>query len=118
MKIKLIKPITKIRMKLNNFTCYIPLLANRYPLTANSCPLSITSASGGSGNRLSRGLLIMQNEPNFRTSPMLLTTVTAATYNEKPLVNPKITNPIEPNTNPIAKRPKINANFCYDRELQ
>ncbi len=28
-------------MRPNNFTSYIPLLANRYPLTANSCPLSI-----------------------------------------------------------------------------
>ncbi len=28
------------------------------------------------------------------------------------------TNPIKPNTNPIRKRPKINANFCYDKDLQ
>jgi len=63
-------------------------------------------------------LLKMQNEPNLRKSPMLLTTVIAATYNEKPLVNQKITNPIEPNTNPISKRPKTNANFCHDRHLQ
>ena len=60
----------------------------------------------------------MQNEPNFQKTASTLSAVIAATYNEKPLVNPKITNPIEPNTNPIGKRPKINPNSCHNRELQ
>jgi len=45
-------------------------------------------------------LLKMQNEPNLQTSPVLLTTVIAGTYNEKPHLSPKPTNPIEPKANP------------------
>ena len=83
------------------------------------CPLSITSALGGPGNPPKCGQnLFMQNKPNFQTNRQTLTLVMAGSYNEKPLVNPKITNPIKPNTNPIGKRPKINANFCHYRDLQ
>ena len=60
----------------------------------------------------------IQNEPNFRRSGLKLTAVIAGIYNEKTRVNQKITNPIEPNTNPIGKRPKINANFCRNKDLQ
>jgi len=60
----------------------------------------------------------MQNEPNFQGSRQTLTLVIAETYNERPLVNQTITNPIEPNTNPIGKPPKINPNSCHNRKLQ
>ncbi len=125
----IIKPKTKITLKTssNNRVRRRQIRHRRtiYNLTSDICLLisvrhhiSITSASGGSGNRLSRGLPFMQNEPNFQTNWQTLTLVMADTYNEKTLVNQKITNPIEPNTNPIAKRPKINANFCHNKDLQ
>ncbi len=60
----------------------------------------------------------MQNEPNFQCSRSKLNAVIADSYNKISLVNQKITNPIEPNTNPIGKPPKINANFFHNRELQ
>jgi len=62
--------------------------------------------------------LFMQNEPNFQCSRSKLNAVIADSYNKISLVNQKITNPIEPNTNPIPKRPKINPNSCNNRELQ
>ena len=43
----------------------------------------------------------MQNEPNFRNCGPRLNAVLTGSYNEKPLVNQKITNPFEPKTNPI-----------------
>jgi len=60
----------------------------------------------------------MQNEPNFTMHLSKLSAVLIETYNDITLVNPKITNPIEPNTNPIARWIKINANFCHYRDLQ
>jgi len=62
--------------------------------------------------------LKMQNEPNFTMYLSLLSDFLIETYNKTRHVNQKITNPIEPNTNPIEKRPKFNANFCYHRNLQ
>jgi len=62
--------------------------------------------------------LFMQNEPNFQCSLSKLSAVLIETYNERTLPDTTKTNPIEPNTDPIEKRPKINANFSYDRHLQ
>ena len=44
--------------------------------------ISITSASGGSGNRLSRGLPITPNKPNFQTAGLTITLDMIRTYNE------------------------------------
>ena len=60
----------------------------------------------------------MQNKPNFQTNRKTLTLVKERTYNDITSVNQKITNPIKPNTNPIGKPPKTNANFCHYRDLQ
>ena len=132
MKITIIKPKTKITMK----TLTDNLLRPRpipYLLIAVCCKLSavrnllhaahhctsITSVLSEPGKAPKCGQnLFMQNEPNFTRHLSKVSAVLIKTYNEKPLVNPKITNPIEPNTNPIGKRPKINVNFCYDRDLQ
>ena len=82
MKITIIKPKTGITMKPNNFTFQIPLLANRYPLTANSCPLSITSASGEPGNPPKCGQNpFTPNKPNFKLSRMSVTHDMIRTYN-------------------------------------
>jgi len=56
--------------------------------------------------------LFMQNEPNFQRTPLKLSAVLIETYNEIPLVNQKITNPIKPNqtqSNPI--RTQYEPNF-------
>jgi hypothetical protein len=76
-----------------------------------------TSAEPGNPPKCGKNLF-MQNKPNFQPNQLMLSAVIADTYNEKPLVNPKITNPIKPNTNPIGKPPKTNANFCHNKDLQ
>ena len=60
----------------------------------------------------------LQNEPNFQTNWSTLSAVIAETYNKYPSWKLAKTNPIEPNTNPIEKRTKFNANFFHYRDLQ
>ncbi len=45
--------------------------------------------------------LFMQNEPNFQPNHLKLSAVITGFYNDITRVNQKITNPIEPKTNPI-----------------
>ncbi len=102
MKITIIKPKTGITMKMNSNNLIRLWRTLSEPAKAPKCEQN----------------LFMQNEPNFQCSRSKLNAVIAVIYNENPLVNQKITNPIEPNTNPISKRPKFNANFCCSGDLQ
>jgi hypothetical protein len=88
-----IKPKTMITMKILTDNLVYPPQADprRLPCFLTSdicllisvrCPLSITSASGGSGKGLSRGLLIMRNKPNFQKSQLSVTLDMIRTYND------------------------------------
>jgi hypothetical protein len=116
MKITIIKPKTRITIKMNSNN----LIRFRRPPQFNflHSTFYILSAAVAQEFPLDTYKSFMQNEPNFQCSQSKLNAVIAATYNEKPIVNQKITNPIEPNTNPISKRPNINANSCHNRDLQ
>ena len=88
-------------------------------MKSHNCTFHILSALSEQGKAPKCGQnLFMQNEPNFQSHQLKLSAVIAGVYNEKTRVNRKITNPIEPNTNPIGKRPEINANFCHNKDLQ
>jgi len=85
MKMTIIKTKTRITMKM---------------LTDNLTPHRRISAEPGNPPKCGKNLF-MQNKPNFQPNQLMLSAVIAGTYNEKPLVNPKITNPIKPKSNPI-----------------
>ena len=118
MKITIIKSKTGINMKpnSNNLISHWP----NHQFYILLCVFTICSLIFDISNRFRRTKKtpFMQNEPNFRKTLLKLSAVIADSYNKKPLVNHKKTNPFEPNTNPIPKQPKINPNFCNYRNLQ